>query len=61
MLLRFCKDYRHIMINTRYELILIRLRNNNNLISDLTREPKIVKNIIQSTVTDASCVVERDK
>jgi len=43
MLLRFCEDYRRVVINARHELILIRSRNDNNcLIGDPTRELEIV-------------------
>jgi len=34
MLLGFCEDYRRVVINARHELILIRSRNNNNLIGN---------------------------
>jgi len=43
MLLGFCEDYRCVVINAPHELILIRSRNDNNyLIGDSTREPKII-------------------
>jgi len=43
MLLGFCEDYRRVVINARYELILIRSRNDNNcLIDDPMRETEIV-------------------
>jgi len=62
MLLRFCEDYRRIVINARHELILIRSRNDNNcLIGDPIREPEITKYSVQSTVADALCAVERNK
>ena len=32
MLLGFCEDYKRVVINARYELILIRVRSNNNCI-----------------------------
>ncbi|RLU16029.1 hypothetical protein DMN91_011787 [Ooceraea biroi] len=32
MLLGFCEDYKRVMINARHELILIRLRNDNNCV-----------------------------
>jgi len=42
MLLGFCEDYRRVVINARYELILIRSRNDNNcLFGDSTLEPVI--------------------
>ncbi|XP_070152041.1 uncharacterized protein [Polyergus mexicanus] len=43
VLLGFCEDYKHVVINARHELILIRARNDNNcIISRETQEPKIV-------------------
>ncbi|XP_029672799.1 uncharacterized protein LOC115241269 [Formica exsecta] len=43
VLLGFCEDYKCVVINARYKLILIRARNNNNcLISRETYESKIV-------------------
>ncbi|XP_070167594.1 uncharacterized protein [Polyergus mexicanus] len=43
VLLGFCEDYKHVVINARHELILIRARNDNNcVISRETQEPKIV-------------------
>ncbi|KAL6445167.1 hypothetical protein ACFW04_002212 [Cataglyphis niger] len=42
MLLKFCEDYKRIVINARHELILIRSRNDNNyLIGNLALEPVI--------------------
>ncbi|KAL6416556.1 hypothetical protein ACFW04_012416 [Cataglyphis niger] len=43
MLLGFCEDYEHVVINARHELILIRARNDYNcLVSRESHEPKIV-------------------
>ena len=42
VLLGFCEDYKRVVINTRYELILIRARNDNNcLIGDSMIEPTL--------------------
>ncbi|KAL6417425.1 hypothetical protein ACFW04_012753 [Cataglyphis niger] len=43
MLLGFCEDYEHVVINARHELILIRARYDYNcLVSRESHEPKIV-------------------
>ncbi|KAL6418695.1 hypothetical protein ACFW04_011870 [Cataglyphis niger] len=43
VLLGFCEDYKRVVINARYELILIRARNDYNcLVSRESHEPKIV-------------------
>jgi len=58
MLLGFCENYRHVVINACHELILIHSRNDNNcLIGDAGAENCIV----QSTVANAACVIERNK
>jgi len=42
VLLGFCEDYKRVVINTRHELILIRMRNNNNcLTGDPATEPTL--------------------
>jgi len=42
ILLGFCEDYKRVVINTRHELILIRVRNNNNcLTGDPATEPTL--------------------
>ncbi|XP_076238948.1 uncharacterized protein LOC143182092 [Calliopsis andreniformis] len=42
ILLGFCEDYKHIVINARHELILIRSRNDNNcLVGSPMLEPEI--------------------
>ena len=43
MLLGFCEDYRHVIINACHELILIRARNgqNNYIVGDPTTEPML--------------------
>ncbi|EZA62159.1 hypothetical protein X777_06108, partial [Ooceraea biroi] len=42
MLLRFCEDYRRVVINARHELILIRSRNDNNYLrGDAEIQPEI--------------------
>jgi hypothetical protein len=42
VLLGFCEDYRHVVINARHELILIRARNDNNcLMGNSALEPVI--------------------
>ncbi|XP_076247559.1 uncharacterized protein LOC143187318 [Calliopsis andreniformis] len=42
ILLGFCEDYKHIVINARHELILIRSRNDNNcLVGSSMLEPEI--------------------
>ena len=44
ILLGFCEDYKHIVINARHELILIRARNDNNCIvmePNAKEEPKV--------------------
>ncbi|XP_018311167.1 uncharacterized protein, partial [Mycetomoellerius zeteki] len=42
MLLGFCEDYKHVVINARHELILIRARNDNNyIVRDPATEPKL--------------------
>ncbi|KYN36618.1 hypothetical protein ALC56_09023 [Trachymyrmex septentrionalis] len=49
MLLGFCKDYKHVIINARHELILIRARNDNNcIVRDSATEPKLGLFKIQS-------------
>jgi len=41
-LLGFCENYKRVVVNARYELILIRARNNNNcFVRNLTTEPEI--------------------
>ena len=58
VLLRFCEDYKRVVINAHHELILIRARNDNNC---LTGDPRQNVRIIQSTITNAARVIERDK
>ncbi|XP_077256500.1 uncharacterized protein LOC143894232 [Temnothorax americanus] len=42
LLLRFCEDYKRVVINARHELILIQSRNDNNsLVGSLALEPTI--------------------
>ena len=42
ILLGFCEDYKRVVINARYELILIRARNDNNcLMGDPATEPTL--------------------
>ncbi|XP_039306389.1 uncharacterized protein LOC120358032 [Solenopsis invicta] len=42
VLLGFCEDYKHVIVNARHELILIRARNDNNcLVGDPAMEPKL--------------------
>ena len=42
LLLGFCEDYKHIVVNARHELILIRARNgNNSIVGSHTVEPEI--------------------
>jgi len=40
MLFGFCEDYKHVVINARHELILVRTRNDNCIVGDPTTEPK---------------------
>jgi len=41
-LLGFCENYKHVVINARHELILIRACNDNNcIVRDSTTEPKL--------------------
>jgi len=65
MLLGFWEDYKHVMINARHELILIRARSDNNcIVGEIPQcncyavtEPK--ENwIIQDTVANASRYVK---
>ncbi|EFN86507.1 hypothetical protein EAI_01862, partial [Harpegnathos saltator] len=43
VLLGFCEDYKHIVINARHELILLRSRSDNNsLLGSSALDPKIV-------------------
>jgi len=42
MLFGFCEDYKHVVFNVRHELILIRVRNDNNcIVGDPATEPKL--------------------
>jgi len=42
MLLGFCENYKHVIVNARHKLILIRSRNNNNcLIRDPATNPTL--------------------
>ncbi|KYM76961.1 hypothetical protein ALC53_12618 [Atta colombica] len=46
-ILGFCEDYKRVIINARYELILIRTRNDNNyIVRNPATDPLIKKNIM---------------
>jgi len=49
MLLGFCEDYRRIVINARHELILIRSRNDNNLLKSQKVFVATINFILSST------------
>ncbi|XP_076248102.1 uncharacterized protein LOC143187770 [Calliopsis andreniformis] len=63
ILLGFCEDYKHIVINARHEFILIRPRNDNNcLVGSLMLEPEIelfkvqwrISHVILNDITELS-------
>ena len=56
MLFGFCEDYKHVVINARHELILVRERNDNNCIVGSNNRAEIW--IIQDTVANASRYVK---
>jgi len=61
MLLRFCEDYKRVVINVRHELILIRLRNDNNCqIGNSELEP-VIDILIRYNGECHMCHIERDK
>jgi len=49
VLLRFCKDYKRMVINAHHELILIRARNDNNY---LMGEPRIIQSTVANVMSE---------